>query len=750
MIAAAWTLAAIIATQAAGTQTPNVPTLKGIIVDAKTNAPIKDARVILVEASLDIRTGSDGRFEFSKIAPRTYTLTVSNIGYIFVRRRVDVGPNVTIDLTIPLAEGTGTYQEQVTVASDAATQPKTIGVSSQMELGSAGLQDLRGVATDDPMRAVQALPGVATGDDFNAGFSVRGSAFRQVGVVMDGTPTQLLLHASQGVESGGSVAMINTDILSRAALFAGPHARQQGDWLGATLEFDMREGSRDRFGARAAVSGTSASGVFEGPIGSSHRGSWLVSVRKSYLDWLVRKIEPEVNSAIGFVDAQAKLVYDLTPSQQLQFVTVAGDAQYDDADATSANEIETAVSRSVLSSLSWRYLHPKAIFSQRVSFIANDYANEGSVGQRMGQGHTTQAIWRGQVIRPLAAGWTLEGGLRYEYLYMKETARRFAAAGSSGVRVTAERSASSEPSFASGWAQVTWSRPKSAFSAGVRGTDRTSSQHAVLPWVLAEQTFKSTTIRGSAGQSAQFLNPLIVTSEPIAFVPEAATSYDVSIDQPLGNGVRAQVTAFYRSESDVLRRTGEDRVDPITGKRIVESQFPVFLPSLSGESTGVDLLLMRLSPTGLSGWIGYTWAHTRYHDEKTGEEFDGDLDQRHTLNVFAQYRLSYRLSASAKFRTGSNFPLVGYFSGTTDPEALKLSTVRNEVRLPVYARLDVRANYTFTFQRSRLTLFAEVMNVLNRQNFRQANGTIRANLDAVGFVDRLLPRVPSAGVLFEF
>ena len=33
---------------------------------------------------------------------------------------------------------------------------------------------------------------------------------------------------------------------------------------------------------------------------------------------------------------------------------------------------------------------------------------------------------------------------------------------------------------------------------------------------------------------------------------------------------------------------------------------------------------------------------------------------------------------------------------------------------------------------------------------RQVDGSIRTNLDAIGFVDRLLPRVPSAGLLFEF
>ena len=745
-----WLLTALLNLQGTGAQGSIQPILRGTIVDGKTGAPIKDARVTLVEASLDVRTAADGRFEFTKITPKTYTLTVSTIGYIFVRRQVEISANAIVDLTIPLAEGTGTYQEQVTVAAQAGTQPKAIGVSSQTELGSAGLQDLRGVAADDPMRAVQALPGVATGDDFQASFSVRGSAFRQVGVVMDGTPTELLLHAIHGVEDGGSVAMINTDILSHASLFAGPHPRQHGDWLGATLDFEMRDGSRDRLSARAAVSGTSASGVFEGPLGSAHRGSWLVSVRKSYLDWLVRKIEPSLSSAIGFTDAQAKLVFDLTPSQQLQFLTVAGDAQYQDPEASSANDLKTANSRSVLGSLSWRYVNPIGIVSQRVSFVANDFVNHGPVDQRLAEGHTEQLIWRGDFIRPLARGWTLEAGARYEHLDVTDTARKFASSGNGGVRVTAQRSGTASPSTAAGWGQLTWSHDKTAFTAGLRGTDRTSVDGAVLPWILGEHTFGTTTIRGSAGRSAQFLDPLIVTVTPVDPVPETAMGYDASVDQPIGHGIRIQATGFYRSESDVLRRAGEDRVDPVTGKRIVESTFPVFSPTLTGWSKGVDLLVMRQSATGLSGWVGYTWAHTRYHDELTGEDFDGDFDQRHTLNIFAQQRLSYRMTVSAKFRVGSNFPLVGYFSGTTDPDALKLSTTRNQVRLPVYARLDIRANRTFTFRRSRLTLFVEVMNLLGRDNLRQTDGSIRANLDAVGFVDRLLPRVPSAGLLFEF
>lgn len=726
-------------------------TLRGTVVNAKTNAPIADARVTLVEAALGVRTDADGRFAFAPVAPRTYTLTVSTIGYIFVRRQIELKAGMTVDLVVPLAEGTGTYQENVSVAAETGAKPKALGVSSQTELGSAGLQDLRGVAADDPMRAVQALPGVATGDDFQASFSVRGSAFRQVGIVMDGTPTQLLMHAIQGVEDGGSVAMINTDILDRAALSAGAQGRPHGEWLGATLEFGVREGSRDRFSVRAAISGTSASGVLEGPIGRAHRGSWLVSVRKSYLDWLVQKIAPDVTAAIGFTDAQGKLVFDLTARQQLQFFTVVGTAQYNNDKSGWPNGLRTADSRSGLGSLSWRYLHPRAVVTQRVSFVNNSFVNSSTAGQHLADGSIDQAIWRGDVIVPLAHGWTLEGGGRFERLSETQTVRKFTAVSGGTVRLTAERSLSASLTTAGGWVQATWRVTNGGLVAGLRAADRSSVSHiAVLPWALAEYRFGPTTLRGGIGRSAQFLDPLIVTATAVETVPETATSYDASVDQSLGGGVRLQVTGYYRTEADVLRRAGEDRVDPATGRRIVESTFPIFSPTLTGTSRGVELLLSRRSTAGLSGWISYSWAHTRYHDTLTGEDFDGDFDQRHTLNIALQQRLSYRMTVSGKLRIGSNFPLVGYFSGTSDPESLMLSTLRNQVRLPLYARLDLRANRTFTYQRSRLTLFAEVMNATGRRNKRQTDGSIRSTLQAVGYVDRLLPIVPSVGILFEF
>ena len=100
---------------------------------------------------------------------------------------LQVIPGAVIELRIPLSEGTAAYTESVTVTADRFQRPDP--VPTQQILGSAELQNLRGVLTDDALRAVQVLPGVATGDDFRSEFSVRGSDFSHLNFTVDGFAT---------------------------------------------------------------------------------------------------------------------------------------------------------------------------------------------------------------------------------------------------------------------------------------------------------------------------------------------------------------------------------------------------------------------------------------------------------------------------------------------------------------------------------------------------------------------------------
>jgi hypothetical protein len=326
--------------------------IHGIIVDAKSGKPIARVRVDIQGSPLTTQTNDDGRFTLD-VPPGTLTLSVSGVGYALTKRELTIRPGATVDVTIPISEGTGGYTEEVRVNGDPfAREP---GVPTEQSLGSADLQHLKNTLADDPMRAVQSLPGVAASDDYKAEFSVRGSDFLHIGVTLDGVPSPLLVHTVHGVTDSGSLAMINSDILEGVTLQSGSYPERYGDRTGAYIEFKTREGSRDRIHVRLNASAAASSAIAEGPLGSSHRGSWLISARKSYLDWLVRRIDPDITGTFGFVDTHGKLTYDLTPRNTLQFNFVAGTSRFNERQfAFGPNSLNIGLNRAYLANLTLR------------------------------------------------------------------------------------------------------------------------------------------------------------------------------------------------------------------------------------------------------------------------------------------------------------------------------------------------------------------------------------------------------------
>jgi hypothetical protein len=117
--------------------------------------------------------------------------------------------------------------------------------------------------------------------------------------------------------------------------------------------------------------------------------------------------------------------------------------------------------------------------------------------------------------------------------------------------------------------------------------------------------------------------------------------------------------------------------------------------------------------------------------------------------VYASYRITQSLNLSAKYRYGSNFPIAGFYELSNG--SYFLSDVRNAERVPYYSRLDFRANKAFHFDRWKLTLYVEVLNLLARENHRYTGlNSIRPTGEARLGHDTLLPFLPFAGLTFEF
>ena len=728
---------------------PQSGVVRGRVVDGRTKAPVEQVLVTIDDAQRSATTNRDGEFELAGLSAGPHRLVVSVVGYTLVRRDVIVSGEPAV-LVIELAEGTTAFAETVTVTPSPFRTPTDIVPSAQI-LGAAELMNLRGVLADDPLRAVQALPGVATGDDFKSEFTVRGSDFSHIAFTLDGFDTPYLLHSVRGVDDRGptgSVAMINSDVLEDVTLLNGGYPQRYGGHTGAEVDFRMREGARDRAKVTASVSGTAASAVAEGPIGSRGRGSWLVSGRQSYLDLVVHHLTSQ-SVAFGFSDGQAKLTWDLTPAQRLATTVVAGRSRFEnDPDLNAIDDVAEGFNRSAVDVTSWRWIGRRATVTQRVLIASNGFHNESPTGVELDRGTDTELGYRVDATRQYGSA-SLDAGAAIERRDNSRIRVRLAP-----NRVTLQKldDYTGDALRRGGYVSARWTPfTRLVVSPGVRLDASTlDSQSAASPWVQVEAPVLGGTLRAASGEYEQFADffQVLGVSGNSGLRPERAIHLDVGFERRLGASTRVSITAYGRNEDEVIRRPGAET--RVVGARVVRGVASTqYENRLDGRSRGVELSLQRTVTSGLTGWVSYSYARTRYTDVVTAESFWGDADQRHTLNLYGAYRHSTRASFVAKLRVGSNFPITGYIGEQND--TYFVTDVRNTARLPTYARLDLRANRTFNLRARRVTLFAEVLNVLDRANVRYTPPAINTVTRATTRpFDTMLPIVPSLGVLIEF
>lgn len=721
-------------------------------MDARTGAPLEKVLVVVEDAGKSVLTDGEGRFRVDGLTAGPHRLYVSVVGYSLFRREVTAGEGAA-PLTVRLSEGTTAYSESVTVTPDVFRSPPD-PVPSASVLGSAELQNLRGVLADDPLRAVQVLPGVATGDDLRSEFTVRGSDFRHLTFTVDGFATPYLLHTVRGVEDRGptgSVATINSDVLEDVTLLNGSYAQRYAGHTGAEIDFRLREGSRERRLFHVAVSGTNASAVAEGPIGRRQRGSWLISARQSYLDLILHRLTDRAVS-FGFADAQARLTYDISPRQRLDLTALAGRSRFEnDPDEREIDDVHVGLNASVVGVAGWRLTLPKLLLTHRILAADNHFRNQNSASVELDNGRDRQLAYRADVTSSVHRSLDLAAGAEAERRDDSRVRRRLAANRVSLVQLD---DYSGDGLLTGGYASARWT-PFSGLTIapGVRA-DRWSLTHqsATSPWFQAEWRATGTLkVRGGGGVYQQFpdFDKVLGVSGTAGLRPERARQFDLGVEQRIGRAYRVSMTVYDRDERDMLRRPGaETRVE--AGRVVRASATTKHENRLEGFARGVELMVQRTSiGRGVSGWFSYALGRNRYRDTVSGETFWGDSDQRHTMNAYALYRHSERASFVAKLRLGSNFPIPGYYASRDG--SYFVTDVRNTARLPVYGRLDLRANRTFNWSRRRLTLFAEVINVLNRDNVRfSPRGINVTTRTATTPFDSMLPIVPSVGLLIEF
>lgn len=740
--------------QAAGLN--NRATLKGRVFDARSGEPIAKVKVIVVASQRAATTDEHGSFLLEGLPIGEVELYITTVTYGLVRRslRLGEGPN---EYDITLNQDAATLAEQVTVTADSSFEGSETNVASEQMINKAELRTLSTVILGDPVRAAQALPSAAATDDFRSEFSVRGAGFDRVGLYIDGALVDAFIHTVQGgYLDSGSLSVLNADTVSAVSLMGGAFPSKYGYRTAAILNVEMREGNRVRSAGRIAASLSNLSAVVDGPF---RRGSYLLAARKSYLGPLVRRINEsndnnEAESIIfDFADLQGKLIYDLSARHRFGFSAIFGDSQFDrdrDRNRLGSNAVREGRTRSLLVNAHWSFTpDARTIASARIFGLRNSFNNENRDNLQLGRGVRNQLGARADINYLARGAHRVEAGFYARSVREDRLSQRFCnSQPTAACELWAYDRRTTEPSF---YAQDTWTSERFGLSltGGLRAEHSTlTGETFVSPRASLGLTVRNNwRVRAGAGSYRQFpdFEQLFGPLGDERLRSARATHYNAVVERIFGERTRASIEVYDREDRRLFFSLSEPRV---AAGRLNFAELP-YRNAVNGHARGVELSLQRRSANNLTGWISYAYSQTRLRDEQSGLAFPSDYDQRHTINLYASYRLTETFNLSGQWRYGSGFPIPGFFRRINNQ--LNLSDERNRARVPAYARLDVRAGKAFLFKRSKLTLYGEILNLLNRENRRFAGfDGYGSRGEVFGRLDKTLPILPSVGLTFEF
>ncbi len=730
---------------------------RGVVRDASGGEALAQARVALRcgEAESEYRTAADGRFELSQAAAGC-SLRVTLVGY----RPLTLVLAGVQELELVLTPDSLARRDSIDVAAGPFEIAQTASVSERTLTG-AELKNLAGVLMDDPLRAVQSLPGVSSSNDYIAQFAVRGAPFARIGVHLDGILLNSPFHTVQSQEDTGSLSIVNADLIDELVLHAGAPPVAYQDRSGAALDMRLREGSSQAPSIRIHAGVASEGVLAEGPLTRSQRGSWLVAVRRSYLQYLLRRSSAADSMAFGFFDAQGKVAYDLTRRHNVSLSFMDGKSDLDRTEAQSTlgiNALMNATYHVSLAQAAWRYAPSSHLMlTNRIAYMRERADGVNPRELPLGGSEHREWIWNTSLSwnwrpnAPLQAGGSFrrisEDGFSARYNFNPLAVRRRDEWRGTGLR-------------AGGFIEQGWNRGPLTLTAGARFDGFTLVEpRAISPYASAMlRVAPRTRLQLAWSQALQYpaMLPLLIErmGDP-RLLPERANHSVAAVEQQLDDRTRLRAEVFYRADRDLISQPLLEPRMLANGQIFVPPPNPLYANSVRGSARGIEIFLQRRTANRLSGWASYAYARTWLRDGVTSAAYVADSEQRHTMNAYASYRLRPSVNLSARYTYGTNFPIPGFLregASQGGNDTYFLATQRNLLRLPTYQRADVRLNKSFQWKHWRGVLFVEVLNLTSHTNrtYDSFGGYNTRTAQAFPTFTKLFPIVPAAGVMFEW
>ncbi len=631
---------------------------------------------------------------------------------------------------------------------------------------AAELHDLPG-GGNDALRGLQSLPGVARIPFGLGGLALRGAAPHDTRVYLDGIEVPLLYHF------GGLASFLPIDAIDHLELTPSGASALYGDLIGGIVTVESRSPHPTKWTAEGEVSMLHAGVLATGP--SSDGGSWLIGVRRSYVDAVLAAAQVDLAIAPSYADAQLRwesrdhrwMVIAFGSSDDLSLV-------HDPSDSGTYGGVSGALVKSFdynsrFLRVGMRYQHDGLTITPWLGI--SDYealADYNDVDKGYSRTDLDYAL-RGTLERRVLGGKLTVGfdARATHYDYTMDNVPPPSPGMPTGMNVI-DRENELTSGTAGLFAQQTWQRGNVSITPGLRIDYYDLADQLVIdPRLDVRERVGDAILTQSIGSYHE--SPMVTDLDPaFASRPLAAPSSlqaSASIEAPFDDLFIGKATAYVQAQDNLpvdvvsgataISANGSEQAGGLLAisRELIDAQFGSYSYREyigKGKSWGVELLARR-EVGALTGWIAYTYARAfRTGDPTTDRDYyPFVLDQPHMLTALATLPLgpNWRIGARARLASGNPITPVGgtYF----DPIKHAFEPIDGPLlsqRLPTFAQLDLRVDRVWRRRSGIWDLYLDLQNATNRDN---VEGVTYSMDYSQRYYTTGLPIFPSLGIEYR-
>ena len=738
-------------------------TISGYVMDAASKETLIGATIFDRNSGKGCATNSYGFYTLT-LNQGPVDLQVSYVGYTQQNQTLDLMENLNLNFALETNIELSEVVIEATRATVSARNP-------QMSVVELPVQQIKSIPTlfgeADVLKAIQLLPGVQNGSEGSAGMYVRGGGPDENLLLLDGVPVYNVNHML------GFFSVFNPDALKNVTLYKGSFPAHFGGRLSSVVDIRMKEGDMQKYHGNASIGSISSKINFEGPI-VKDKLSFNLSFRRTYSDlllkpamWFISLREPDISRlSVGyyFYDLNAKLNWKVSDKDRLYLSFYSGDdAIYfgvKNKDFTSDNTEYTNRIKlnwkwgNKVAALRWNHVMSQQLF---MDASANYTQYRHNLGMNITEENTylpTNTVMKEEFdmvyksgindltakvdfdYRPLPNHEIRFGGNYTYHIFRPEVQSTKMIEGQQALIDTVmgspnvyahETALYAEDNMTFGDIfRVNLGAHYSTFT--VEGKTYQSVQPRLSTSVMLASNFS---LKAGYAYMTQYVHLLSNSSlslptdlwVPVTknIVPMNAHQWSVGAFYELPRLFDISLEGYYKTMDNLLEY--KDGASFFGSSETWEHKVSMG----RGWAYGVEFLVQR-SFGKTTGWIGYTWAHSKRQFDRegmvinNGKVFPAKYDRRHDVSITVQHKFSDKLDLSGTwvFSSGNcgtlgtqlyeGFP--DLWSYPTTIQALE----RNNFRLGNYHRLDLGANFHIPSEYGVSTINVSVYNVYNHNN----------------------------------